>query len=58
LLTFFQARNDSKSRIGNKGIIEQLSDKPLNVVFETDKLKRKILYSDKNPLTISYFVDV
>ncbi|KAA6319606.1 hypothetical protein EZS27_030522 [termite gut metagenome] len=58
LLTFFQARNDIKSEIGNKGVVEEISDKRLNIVFENEELKQKILHSEQNPLTTAYIVDV
>ncbi len=57
LLTWYQARNDMKSSVGNKGTIEELSDKPMNIVFEDDDLKEKILHGE-NPFTTVFVVDV
>lgn len=58
LLTWFQARNDLKSKIGNKGVIEELSKKPLNITFENDELKETMLHGDLNPFNTAYVVDV
>lgn len=57
LLTWYQARNDMKSSTGNKGIIESLSQKPMNITFETDELKDKMLHGE-NPFTTVFVVDV
>jgi len=57
LLTWYQARNDMKSSIGNKGTIESLSSKPMNIVFDNDSLKEKMLHGD-NPFTTVFVVDV
>ena len=57
LLSMFQIRDiDNKS--GNKGTIEALFEKPLNIVFESDDIKRQMLASDLNPLKTAYIVDV
>jgi len=57
LLTWYQARNDMKSSGGNKGTIESLSNKPMNIVFDNDDLKEKILLGE-NPFTTVFVVDV
>jgi len=57
ILTFYQARNDMKSNVGNKGTIEEISPKPMNIIIEDDKIKEKMLYED-NPLTTAFVVDV
>ncbi len=58
LMTWFQARNDLKSKIGNKGVIEELSKKPLNITFDNDEIKETILHGDINPFNTAYVVDV
>jgi hypothetical protein len=58
MLTFFQARSEISSKVGNKGIIESLSKKPMNIVFSSEKIKTEILHSDSNPLKSAYLVDV
>lgn len=58
LMTWFQARNDLKSQIGNKGVIEELSKKPLNITFENEEIKDIMLHGDLNPFNTAYVVDV
>jgi hypothetical protein len=58
LLTWFQARNDTKSEFGNKGVIEEISQKPLNITFDNEEIKEKILHSDINPFNTVYVVDI
>jgi hypothetical protein len=57
LLKWYQARNDMKSDTGNKGIIEDISSKPLNIIFHDDGLKDAMLHRD-NPFTTVFVVDV
>lgn len=57
LLTWYQARNDMKSSVGNKGTIESLSKKPMNITFDDDTLKDKMLHGE-NPFTTVFVVDV
>lgn len=58
VLTWYQARNDPKSVLGNKGIIEELSEKPMNIIFETDAIQEQMLHSDLNPFNTAFVVDV
>ncbi|MFZ1523310.1 MAG: hypothetical protein WAT22_00740, partial [Saprospiraceae bacterium] len=58
ILTFFQARSDLNSKIGNKGLIESLSKKPMNIIFDNEDLKVEILHSDVNPLKTAFLVDI
>ncbi len=57
LLSMFQIR-DIDNKNGNKGTIEALFEKPLNIVFESEDIKRQMLASDLNPLKTAYIVDV
>ncbi len=57
LLTWYQARNDMKSSVGNKGTIESLSKKPMNITFDDDTLKDTMLHGE-NPFTTVFVVDV
>ncbi len=58
VLTWFQARGNIKSKTGNKAVIEEISKKEMNVLFEDDKLKEQMLHSDINPFTTAFIVDV
>jgi len=58
VLTWFQARGNIKSKSGNKAVIEEVSKKELNVIFEDETTKEKVLHSDINPFTTAFVVDV
>lgn len=58
LMKIYQVRGDMASNAGNKAVIDAISNKKLNVVFETDELKHKILNSADNPIRKAYLVDV
>lgn len=58
LLTWYQARDDMKSKTGNKGVIENLHPKPLNITFDSEELKEEMLHSDINFFNTVYVVDV
>ena len=57
-MKIYQVRGDMTSNTGNKAVIDAISNKKLNVVFETDELKHKILNSEDNPIRKAYLVDV
>lgn len=56
-MTLYQAR-DSKSKFGNKAQIDALNKKPMNLMFDTDELRYKIIDAESNPLKTAYSVDV
>lgn len=58
VLTWYQARSDLNSKVGNKGVVESLDVKPKNIVFDSDDLKAEILHAEINPLNTAYVVDV
>lgn len=58
VLTWFQARSDIKSKKGNKGVIESINKKELNVIFHDDSIKEEMLHGDINPLTTAFVIDV
>ena len=57
VMTWFQARGNIKSKSGNKGFIEELHKKEMNVIVEDDNVKEKMLHSDTNPFTTAFEVD-
>ena len=57
-MTWFQARSDIKSKLGNKGVIDDLSKKPMNIIFDSEEIKERMLHSDVNPFNTAYVVDV
>lgn len=59
IMTFYQTRGNVKSKSGNKVIIDDgIKGKPINVVFESPKIKKQILKGDDNPYNFAYQVDV
>jgi hypothetical protein len=57
IFTWFQARSDIKSKTGNRGLIESLNEKAMNVIIENEKTKEDMLHSDNNPLKTAFVVD-
>jgi len=58
LLTLFQTRADTKAKTGNKGIIEDLSPKPYNILFENEDINQQMLHQEFNPYEKVFVVDV
>lgn len=62
LLTFFQSNRKDSDKTGEKGIIEDISPKPLAVVYASDlaraRIKGEMLSGDRNIYKLGFFVDV
>ena len=58
LLTLHQVRGDSKSRSGDRGIIESISKAPVKLLFSSEDIKKGILDSPENPFQRVFVVDV
>lgn len=58
LMKIYQIRNDMGTDVGNKAIIDAISPKRLNLLFETDELKAEILGIEGNPMKKAFLVDV
>lgn len=58
VLLYFDQTSRYDNKKSNKGIIDAIYSKPLNIAFKDDDLKHKVLLSEDNPLTKSYLVDV
>lgn len=54
----YQARNEIKSKSGDKGIIESISKQPKKIIFGNEGIKREIMNSDENVFHYAYVVDV
>lgn len=52
-----QMRGDAKSSIGDRGIIEKFSMKPVKLYFMTPAVKAAILDQQENPFKMAYVVD-
>ena len=62
LLTFYQSNRKDSGKTGEKGIIEDISAKPLAVVYASDlareRIKSEMLSGDRNVYKLGFFVDV
>jgi hypothetical protein len=52
-----QMRGDSKTSVGDRGVIEKFSMKPVKLYFMTPEVKDAILDQPENPFKMSYVVD-
>lgn len=58
VLCWYQARNDPRSKNGDRGIIESIQRKSVRVVFMNASVKAKMLSGVRNPFKQAYLVDV
>ncbi|WP_298298308.1 hypothetical protein [uncultured Litoreibacter sp.] len=62
LLTFYQSNLKDTDKSGEKGIIEEISKKPLAVVYASDlakeRIKSEMVSGDRNIYKLGFFVDV
>lgn len=56
-LTLVQVRDDPKGQVGDKGVIERFSTKPLRLLFMNEEAKRSVLDGDRNPFKMVFLVD-
>lgn len=53
-----QTKADLKSKKGNKGKIDSISEKDLNVIFADDAIQKEMIKGDEHPYKSTYVVDV
>lgn len=61
LMVIYQvrAKTDTDTSKGNKAIVDEIAKgKKVPIIFDSDELKNKILYSDDNPTRYAYQVDI
>ena len=58
VMTLEQVKNSAKSRTGDRGIIETISDRAVKLQFLSDESKRKVLELHENPFQCAFLVDV
>lgn len=59
LMQIYQIRNDINSVTGNKAVIDSIfKGKKLALLFESDELKKQMLFSETNPTQKAFQVDV
>lgn len=59
LMQIYQLRNESSNDVGNKAIIDEIAQgKKVSLLFDSEELKSKILFSEANPTQKGFQVDV
>lgn len=59
LMVIYQVRTDKESGKGNKAIVDDIAKgKKVPIVFDSDELRDKILYSETNPTQFAFQVDI
>ena len=58
ILTLHQVRGDTKSKSGDRGVIESISKTPVKLWFSSEDIKKGILESPDNPFQRVFVVDV
>ena len=58
LLYWYQARNDPKSKTGDKAIVESVYSGPVKAAFDNEHLKESMLLDSQNPFNLAYLVDL
>lgn len=53
-----QIKRDIESKKGNKGVIKELNENSLNLIWENENEKLKMLNCDDNPFKMIFIVDV
>ena len=53
-----QIKRDLESKKGNRGVIKELSEKSLNLIWDNESEKLKMLNCDDNPFKMIFIVDV
>jgi hypothetical protein len=57
-LSLYQVRGDPSAKVGDKGIIEEISPHPAKIVFASEDVKRQIIEQPANPFKKLFLVDV
>ncbi len=58
VLYWYQARADTTSKAGDRGIIESISPNPVKVICVSDAIKLQMIFEQENPFKEAYIVDV
>ena len=58
VLYWYQARNDSKARTGDKAVVESVYRGPVKALCVNESIKTKMVLGADNPFTHAYVVDV
>jgi hypothetical protein len=58
ILSLYQMRGDPSAKVGDKGIIEEISPLPAKIVFSSEEVKKQIIEQPENPFKKLFLVDV
>ena len=58
ILSLYQVRDDRSAKAGDKGIIEEISPLPANLIFASEDVKKQIIEQPENPFKKFFLVDV
>ena len=58
ILSLYQVRDDRSGKAGDKGIIEEISPLPANLIFASEDVKKQIIEQPENPFKKLFLVDV
>ena len=58
ILSLFQVRGDASAKVGDRGIIESISPRPVKLIFASEEVKRQIIDQPENPFQKLFLVDV
>lgn len=58
ILSLYQVRDDRSGKAGDKGIIEEISPLPANLIFASEDVKKQIIEQPENPFKKFFLVDV
>jgi hypothetical protein len=58
ILSLFQVRGDASAKVGDRGIIESISPRPVKLIFASEEVKRQIIDQPENPFQKLFLVDI
>jgi hypothetical protein len=58
LLVLLQVRGDAAAKVGDRGVIEEISPTPVKLLFSSENVKRQIVDQPANPFQMVFVVDV
>ena len=58
ILSLFQVRGDASAKVGDRGVIEPISPRPVKLIFASEEVKRQIIDQPENPFQKLFLVDV
>ena len=56
-LYLVQVRDDARAKVGDRGVIEKFSEKPVRLQFMNEEAKRRVIDTPENPFKLVFIVD-